>query len=503
VKARSVVLAILLSTALVGCGSTVRQTVASSQNGTTSSTGDAIDGAGAARAPGVGGPNGVGANASTTIVGGTDAGGGNSRADVSAPGAPSGSVTGVTATQIRVGYGTQKDADQAAGTFGLNAVFGDQEGQARAVVNDINANGGVLGRKLVLVFHDDRTANDLRDPDTTATSECTDWTQDKKVFAGINIVGARNRDSMFGCMKKAHTPLLVSDLVGHSLHQLQTYAPYLYMPGVATIERWAPVWIKRLNARGYFRGWNTTLGASGTAPVKVGVPYQDSPEGHRYFSIVSRALASVGRKADDSFAFSKDDSTALQQIPAIILQFKSHNVTHVLLPESAYLVTPVAERQSYRPRYGMTTLDGLSSLTVTTSPREQLAGTLAVGWLPVSDVDAAHDPGDVGPNETRCRRVMTKAGQDTSNRLTFTTELIVCELFYFLASALNHAGTISASALQSGAAALGDRFPSAFTFIERYGPQRFDGAGAVRDVGFNSGCSCFVFLDRVNRALPS
>ncbi len=106
-----------------------------------------------------------------------------------------GRVVGVTATSIRVGYGTQKDADQAAAQFGLNAVFGDQEAQARAVVNDINKRGGVLGRKLELVFHDERTASDLEDPERTSTQQCVDWTQDRPVFAGLNIVGSRNRES--------------------------------------------------------------------------------------------------------------------------------------------------------------------------------------------------------------------------------------------------------------------------------------------------------------------
>lgn len=114
-----------------------------------------------------------------------------------------GTVKGVTSKEIRIGYGTQKDADQAAAGFGLNAVFGDVEAQARAIVNDINERGGVLGRKLTLVVHDERTASDLQSPDGTAASQCEDWTKDRPVFAGVNIVGARNISSFFSCMAKA------------------------------------------------------------------------------------------------------------------------------------------------------------------------------------------------------------------------------------------------------------------------------------------------------------
>jgi substrate-binding family protein len=494
----------LLVSVWASCSSTSRpheRTTGNGERSSVSASGSPGDvgssGAGAGRSSGRAASGSGASGAGTSGVGGGVAGGG------SAPGGATGAVQGITATEIKIGFGTQKDADQAAAQFGLNAVFGDQERQSRAIADEINKHGGILGRKLKLVFHDDRTARDLANPDATATAQCADWTQDRPVFAGINIVASRNVNSFFACMAKARTPLLVSDLATHSQHQLSTNAPYLYFPGVATLERWAPTWIQRLNARGYFGGWNTTVGNAGTAPVKVGVPYEDSEDGRRYLKIVTKALADVGRTVAESFAFSPQADEALRQIPQMVLQFRTRDVTHVLLPASAYLITPVAERQNYRPRYGMTTLDGLSSLTVTTSPREQLRGTLAVGWLPVSDVDAAHDPGPVSSNQTRCRKTLEAAGISTSDRLTFTTQLIVCDLFYFLEAALKRAGAATPAALQQGAAALGDTFPPAFTFVERYGPNRYDGAAAVRDVRFDEGCGCFVFFDRINRPLPA
>jgi hypothetical protein len=249
---------------------------------------------------------------------------------------------------------------------------------------------------------------------------------------------------------------------------------------------------------GYFSGWDTATGGPGPAPVKVGVPYTDDDSGRRYFDAVKKALAGVGRKADDSFAFNAD-SSALAQIPQVVLRFRSNGITHVLLPASAYLVTPVAERQGYRPRYAMTTIDGLSSLTLTTSPAAQLHGVLGVGWFPASDVDAAHDPGDVSPNETRCKKDMADAGQATTDRLTLTVQLINCDLFFMLAESLTRAREITPTALQQGATSLGASFLSAFTFAEQYGPGRYDGASAARDLGYDDGCACFRYHDAVNR----
>jgi ABC-type branched-subunit amino acid transport system substrate-binding protein len=488
------------------CGSTVqmRSTATPSASGESGldGAGTYADGASGDGGAGEVGGDGVESPAAAGRSGRATSGGPRNSTIPTGAGGSTGKVTGVTSTEIRIGYGTQKDADQAAVAYGLQAVFGDQEGQARAIADDINRHGGVLGRKLVLVFHDDKTANDTANPDATATAQCADWTQDHPVFAGINIVANRNRPSFFGCMANAHTPVLYSDLDSHSRADLQKFAPYLYAPGVATLERYVPTWIERLSARGYFTGWNTASGSAGNAPVKVGVPYTDNDIGRRYFAAVKSALAAAGRRVDDSFAFAADDGTALSQIPQVILRFRRNGITHVLLPQSAYLVTPVAEQQGYRPRYGLTTLDGLASVTTTTSPEAQLNGALGVGWFPASDVDASHSPGPVSANETRCRKVMADAGFATTDPLTLTVQLINCDLFLMLSDALNRAGTISATALQRGAAALGNGFPPVFTFVERYGPGRYDGAAAARDIAYDNGCNCFTFLDATNRAFP-
>ncbi len=496
------VIAVLMCVIAVACGSTsktagrVDDTSAGRAPNTKTGGGETTDLRGAGPGAPSGSPGSRGSASGRDTNGVPDSSGGRASGRA---GVASAKAVGVTATQIRIGFGTQKDADQAAKGFGLSTVFGDQEAQARAIVKDINARGGVLHRKIVIVFHDERTASDIANPDATGARQCADWTQDRPVFAGMNIVGGRNRTSFFGCMAKAKTPLLVSDLAPHTIHQINTYAPYLYAPGVATADRWAPIWIDRLEARKYFTPWNTTSGAPGTAPVKIGVPYTDNDDGRRYLDSVKRSLARVHRAIDESFAFPDNDGDALRAIPQMLLRFQSRNVTHVLLPSSAYLVTPASEQQGYRPRWAMTTLDGLSSLTVTTSPKAQLRGVLGVGWLPVSDTDAAHDPGPVSPNQTRCKAAMEREGLSTADRLTFTTQLIVCELFLFLAASLEHAGTISPAALQDGAVALANRFPSAMTFLERFGPNRYDGADAVRDVGYDTACSCFRYLDQIDR----
>jgi ABC-type branched-subunit amino acid transport system substrate-binding protein len=409
-----------------------------------------------------------------------------------------GAVRGVSGTQILIGYGTEKDASQFAAGVGISVVFGDQEAQASAVVDYINKHGGVLGRQIRLVFHDDKSASDAANPDVTAAAQCTDWTQDRPVFAAINLVAPRNQPSFFACMAKARTPLLVSDLVQHTLQEIRVYAPYLYLAGVAATERWVPTWISRLQATGYFTGWNTSTGTAGASPVKIGVPYEDSAKGQIYLATVKRELTRVGLRVDDSFASSANPETFVSQMSSMLLRFRSNNITHVLLPGAAYLVLPQAEQQHYRPRWALTTLDALSSVTITTAPATQLHGALGIGWDPVTDVDAAHDPGPVSANQTLCLEIMKSAGQQASSRLAATVQLVNCDTFFLLADALRRAGSITPEALQRGVASLTE-FPSALTFVERYGADRYDGADAARDIAYDDQCSCFTYTSVANR----
>jgi hypothetical protein len=303
-------------------------------------------------------------------------------------------------------------------------------------------------------------------------------------------------------MQKHQTPLVVSDLSAHSVPEIGRYAPYLYDAGVATVDRWVPTWIDGLVAARYFTPWDSIGGTPGNAPVKIGVPYSENDVGRRYFEVVRQSLARHNLAVGDSFAFSANSGQAVAEIPSAMFRFRSNGVTHVLLPESAYVATPVAEQQHYRPRYAVTTLDGLASLTVATSPPGQLNGALGLGWLPVSDVDAAHDPGPVSPAQTRCLDVMAKAGQASSDRLVQTTQLIVCDALNFIVAALTGGGDATPDAFRRGVAALGAGFPSAMTFQERYGANRYDGAAAGRDLAYRSDCNCFVYTGAADRPFP-
>ncbi|MCU1463159.1 MAG: hypothetical protein JWO37_3234 [Acidimicrobiales bacterium] len=116
------------------------------------------------------------------------------------------SFRGVTADSIKIGiviidYNTIKDF--------VDFTRGDQQKIAQSFVDDINAKGGVLGRKIVPVY---KTYKPIGNQDTLAI--CTSLTQDEKVFAVLGVFIDPSGDSQL-CLTRDHQTIHI----GHELKQ--------------------------------------------------------------------------------------------------------------------------------------------------------------------------------------------------------------------------------------------------------------------------------------------
>lgn len=250
---------------------------------------------------------------------------------------------GYDAKNIYIGFPTQTDVDMAAKNVGLGVLsYGDQVGQIRAVIDDVNRHGGVLGRTLSPVFHDIKTAD------------------------------------------------------------------------ASTFDRQA----------------------SGAASA--------------------------------------------------VLRFRSNNVTHVLSSDSfvAFFMLP-AEDQGYRPRYGLNSYHVPAAALQALVPPRQLAGSLGIGWLPVSDVDAAHNPGPVGPGETACRKVMKDAGVNISSAGAALIAMEFCDGTRLFVDGIVAGGGPGSRAIHAGVARAGPTFRSALVWRSGLSSSRFDLPGMARDLGFD------------------
>lgn len=415
------------------------------------------------------------------------------------PDAPA-SGPGFTAKEVYIGVAYNSAFEKQAAAAGFSTNVGDQQAQATAVANDINKRGGIAGRKIVVVFYDTQGIQG-NDKNAAAQAACVRFTEDRLVFAAMSAVSQISNDTLFTCLARRGAVSLGGVLGGGydaSAH-LARFTPYLYLPAGPAIERMAPVWMQRLDANGYFSGWDTTTGQPAPGDAKIGLLYGSNgdttgPVADALAQSVQAALERQGRKLAATFATTGDPNEMNQAV----LRFRQAGVTHVIGDAALITFLPAAAAQNYRPRYGLASLSGPALISLVATPG-QLNGALGVGFMPPQDVDNAHDPGDLSPEEKHCREVMQQAGQPTSSRLAWAVMALFCDGFNFLATAVNKGG-LSAQGVRQGAAKLGSLAPVS-TFAISFPGGRPDGVGAVRDLGYQSGCNCFVYLNDANQAM--
>jgi hypothetical protein len=154
------------------------------------------------------------------------------------------SFRGVTETEIKIGV-VIIDVE----TIGRSN--GDVEGQWNAVIDDVNANGGVLGRNLVPVF---ARYSPLGDVESEAA--CVKHTQDEEVFAGVGPL----RSSVL-CYTEVNDTIFVNTF-GVGQEQYDRSSAVLIGPG-ALPARNSEINVAALQAEGLLDGTVALHGAVG------------------------------------------------------------------------------------------------------------------------------------------------------------------------------------------------------------------------------------------------
>ena len=515
------VMGLLVAGSLAACGTTVPMGTGTAQQGPAGaldggpaggaqqgSTGTSITSPltaattsdrGAARGPAVGAP-GSGSDTGTT---------GASSVTV-----PAGTAPGITASTINVGLWYLVNSKQAAAAYGATgAGAGGGDGKAiwDAVVDDINKHGGVLGRRLVPVYH----VFDSTSPDSFSSIEeqaCTDWTQDHKVFWVSYAPGK----TLTPCLDKAGVAQGNAQPTDAATAFYRQH-PYFIESGTFQIDRIAADLPTQLQQEGWFTKWDTVNGRpGGLKPVKVGViafsdPYTDNAVNHILVPLLNRI---TGVKTDVVSVTTPnstgDNATAISSIQAATLKFSQDGVTHVLPFETqgagiGVFFAQGAQNQDYHPRYGLTS-GNAAQLYIDQNlfPKAQLHGALGMGWEPLLDLTNADNP-DNGPYSNDARRqcvALMRAHQiDVSAAIVKRQALEACSTLHFFRDAMTRGGVPTRAGYRAGAEALGGSFASPLVFATRFDAAHHDGAAAIRPLAFLDACSCIRYTGSV-RPIP-
>ena len=395
---------------------------------------------------------------------------------------------------VYIGVTTQKDAQEAASSVGAEGLdTGDQEAQATAVADELNRRGGVLGRTVKLVFRDQRTVDMVHDADAVGSAACAHFTQDRPVVAVINPVTMLDRPSFRSCLAKAKVPLVSASVAAVDARVGAELAPYFVQSVAPPWDALAPALVSRLQAQGWFGGWNPRTGTPSAAPARVGVLVVSDPIGRRVGAVITQALTASGARSTITFDYAK----ARDMSPAV-LHFAGNGVTHVIASNAdLFSFQLAASSQGYRPRYGITSVNAPQTFLETESPAGQNDGAMGVGWSPSLDVNDAHDPGDTGPGETECKRILAMGGQTFGGkRLAEAVALAFCDGLRLVAAGATAGGGFTGAQVDLGMQRVAGSFRTAFGFRTGLGRDRRFVPGGIRDLIWDSDCRCFRYPSR-------
>ena len=486
---------------LAGCGTTVSTGSAGASSVTAPGTGELGVGAPATSVAGGSGPVGAagtsagvssGALPTTRGATGTVATPGSTTGPASTPGGStvgdvdsSALAPGVTATTITLGAVYTPDQNSVAQSVGVNDTnTHDAKTMVNIVLDDLNAHGGVAGRKVQLVWHA-RPIQSAETYDQLDQEACADFTQDHKVFAAVGSSGGSTFDT---CMMKAGAAVLAGGY-STSVDSTAQRAPYFLEGNALSWSRQMRTLITSVHQQGFF-----------TPGYKLGVLSYDTPNGHEVVDkAITPTLQRFGLKASDtaylppnkSFA---DNGPAVSQLQNIVLKFQAEHITHVLMLAVdgglPLIFSRIADGQHYRPKYAVTSQWGLSAVAGDYAAG-QLDGAMGISWFPDQDFRPEDDPTVHNPLRQKCLKLYRSKGMTQDNAADLDAQLSICWLFWYFRDAVNAAGgVLTRDALLRGSIALG-RHPGVNTDVLRITAAHHDGVAAVRPVKYVSSCTCF------------
>ena len=408
---------------------------------------------------------------------------------------------GWDAKNVYIGVTTVNDIGTVATATGLKSANpGNQVKDGKAMVAELNSQGGLFCRKVVLAAQDFSTASMLVNPQQDGAQACTHFTQDRPVIAVWNTLTPLDLPTVRSCFAQAHVPFLSGSIAPTdtgALNQLHGYALSIVSPSFTDL---APVLIARLKANNFFSGWNITTGAPGKAPVKVGIIAKNDPTGARAASLLAGSLARAGYPPTAQFNYTVSASGTTSNLSSAVLQFRARGVTHVFSTVNGYAsFFSYANSQHYYPRSAITTFD-TPQLLQHNAPKKELAGAMGVGSDPSIDVDFAQDPpGYITSGEKSCLATQKKGGQTYAGlRFAEAVGLEYCDAFRLIRAAALASGGLTGPDLVKGFQLAGPDFIPAISFESGMHTNDFALPGAGRDIAFQSKCQCFAYTSTTN-----
>lgn len=394
---------------------------------------------------------------------------------------------GITADKITIGIGWF-DIQQAEALLAPGQDPGsgrNDKSRAEAVVQWINEHGGIAGRQIDPIYHE-IPIGDISTSSSRGRREqamCSDFTEDHQAFAAIPLVATEG--VFYQCAAQHNLVTVAVEAADAPVDQAwyEEIGHIWYRPAGFLADRRERMIVEQLDRRGFF-----------AADSKVGIILWDAPPSRRAAErSLEPALKALGVEVVEREYYS--DIT--HQWENAVLRFRSAGVTHVVWGSTACPITctdgfmRASEAQRYRPFNGITSDNGIGN-AAELSPAAQRERIVAVSWTPqdVSRVAYEASTQPTNDNDARCREI--SKGDDRPSSFQW-----FCQGLFFIKQTLEAAPELTWNGFRQAVEAPGFQSPPVNAYAAAFGPNRHDGANAVRDLRYDPKCECMRFSSPV------
>lgn len=510
---RRLVGAAALSVALSACGSTVQiSSTATGGDGLGSapaegglggtSGGSTPGGSNPAGAGGSSGSGTTGAGGSTGATGATGSSTGSFPTSAPLPGQSTQGL-GVTDKTISIGIGYSSDGDAANAAIGASGITqGDSKANNQALVDEINAHGGIAGRKLVPVFHAYRVTS--ASPGASQDQEaCQDWTVDHKVLV---VFSASLTDTLVACLKQKGVLMVKGGQIVEGDQAYFRQYPNEILTATMSQDRIFSDQAESLARQHWFTGWDMIQGKPGET-TKVGVLTYDTPSFTRSLrNVILPKLKAAGHAPAEADVIQvhklEQQSDAAQtsaQIKSAVLRLQQDGVTHIVLGDASGFILEIygsnARTQGYYPRLGVTSGAGVQVIYDNgLISAEQLNGLAGNGWLPTLDIPATESNRYSNSETKRCLEILKRrSGQTYTSTNAATIALSDCDSIFMFQKAIALAPELSPAGLLAGLEKLGGSYTSPTVGPTFLSARQHDTAVRAWDLNWVASCSCIKY----------
>ncbi len=436
-------------------------------------------------AAGGGGTSATGASGSSAGSRAGAAGGGSTGSGPGATGVGGGSTAaaGSGGPPVKVGFIVIKGGDALVSNgLGTPVSFGDGKKQVGALVKDLNARGGVLGRKVEPHIYEWNVA----DANDSPAVGCVKLTEDDHVFAILTVVNLD--EEMIACAYKHKTILVNASFGAGDKYLAKQYGSYFFSPSLLHLDAQKTILLSSLKANGYLKG----------AKVGIAILGGDDQQYQRVTNSVLVPTLKAWKVPYETYVMTSD-----ADVSGAVLRFSTDNVNLVIFSSSSaippLLFMRQADSQGFSTRYGLSDSDDSTTLGEY-GPRSQTTKIVGSGSLPISNVAVSQYPQSA--TEKRCLAVMQKGGENDTNRRTNLTAEPYCEALWEFETVSKHVkGALTTAAWQAAFPTVGKGYPPVTAMATNFANGRHDNAAMYRDFYWKTGCACVAYRGAL-KAIP-